>query len=71
MSLIKKSDVKNHLSARRRSKIHLHPQSPTGATGPAREEEAGADPKLVRPLNIGSSGGHQVVSIVMPKSIQD
>ena len=47
MSLIKKSDVKNHLSAHHRTEIHLtHPQSQSDATGFAHEEDESkiADP---------------------------
>jgi hypothetical protein len=47
MSLIKKSDVKNHLSAHHRTEIHLtHPQSQSDATGFAHEEHESksADP---------------------------
>jgi len=33
MSLIKKSDVKNHLSARRQNRIHIVPVSQPDATG--------------------------------------
>ena len=71
MSLIKKSDVKNHLSARRRSRMHPQQQSPIGASSLTHEESAGTDPKLVRPLDIESSSPRQSVLIVMPKSIQD
>jgi len=40
MSLIKKSDVKNHLSSHHRTEIHLtHPQSQSDATGFAHEED--------------------------------
>jgi len=42
MTLIKKADVKNHLSARRRTGIHLHrPESQPDATGFAEEETIG------------------------------
>lgn len=51
MSLIKKSDVKNHLSAHHRTEIHLtHPQSQSDATGFAHEEAAGEDPKVADPV---------------------
>ena len=74
MSLIKKSDVKNHLSARHHSKIHLQPQSLEGAAGLALEEPAGADPEGINPLegqlDIESSRGQQSVPIVTPKNIQ-
>lgn len=43
MSLIKKTDVKNHLSARHRTEIHLQPAIQADATGFAHEESAGAD----------------------------
>lgn len=33
MSLIKKSDVKNHLSARHQNRIHIAPKSEPDATG--------------------------------------
>jgi len=47
MSLIKKSDVKNHLSAHHRTELHLaHHESQSDATGFAHEETAGEDPKV-------------------------
>jgi len=40
MSLIKRSDVKNHLSSHHRTEIHLaHPQSQSDATGFAHDED--------------------------------
>jgi hypothetical protein len=47
MSLIKKSDVKNHLSAHHRTEIHLaYPKSQSDGTGFAHEEDESkiADP---------------------------
>lgn len=47
MSLIKQSDVKNHLSGRHRTEIHVaRPESQPDATGFPHEESAGADPKV-------------------------
>ena len=47
MSLINKADVKNHLSARHRSEIHLAPpQSQSDATGFAHEDSASEDPEV-------------------------
>jgi len=47
MSLIKKADVKNHLSARHRTEIHLaRPESQSDATGFAHEEYAREDSKV-------------------------
>lgn len=47
MSLIKKSDVKNHLTARRHGGIHLyHPESLPDATGFAGEGSESADPQM-------------------------
>ena len=46
MTLIKKSDVKNHLAARRHGGIHLYrPESVPDATGFAGEGSASADPQ--------------------------
>jgi hypothetical protein len=51
MSLIKKSDLKNHLSAQNLTEIHLvHPQSQSDATGFAHEEAAGENPKVADPV---------------------
>jgi hypothetical protein len=50
MSLVKKSDVKNHLSAHHRTEIHLaHHENQSDATGFAHEEVAGEDPKVIDP----------------------
>jgi hypothetical protein len=51
MSLIKKSDVKNHLSAHHRTEIHLaRPESQSDATGFAHEEGDAEDPKVSDPV---------------------
>ena len=42
MSLIKKSDVKNHLSARHQNRIHIAPVSQPDATGFSGTHEAPA-----------------------------
>ncbi len=47
MSLIKKADVKNHLSARHRSGIHLaRPEGQSEATGVAHEDSTSGTPKV-------------------------
>lgn len=40
MSLIKKTDVKNHLSARHRTEIHLEPAVQADATGFPHDDDA-------------------------------
>ena len=57
MSLIKKADVKNHLSVRHRTGIHLvRPKSQSDATGLPQGQSSGADLKvsasLANPLTI-------------------
>jgi hypothetical protein len=69
MSVIKQTDVKNHLSARHRTEIHLHqPESQADATGFPREESAGEDPKVSdsveNPLNIPTPSEPETTPIV-------
>ena len=45
MSLTKKTDVKNHLSARHRTEIHLLPAIQADATGFPHDEVAEAEPR--------------------------
>lgn len=45
MSLIKKADVKNHLSARHRTEIHLQAESQATATGSPHEDNSNDDLK--------------------------
>ena len=45
MSIIKKTDVKNHLSARHRTEIHLEPAIHADPTGFPHDEEAEAEPR--------------------------
>ena len=53
MSLIKRADVKNHLSARHRSEIHLaRPESQSDASGFPHEESASKDPQVKGPIEI-------------------
>ena len=73
MSLVKRADVKNHLSARHRTDIHLtQPASQPDATGFAEEESAGADPTMKdsveNPLNIPIPGGPEKATIATSKS---
>ena len=54
MSLIKQSDVKNHLSSRHRTRIHLAtPASQPDATGFSEEQSERIDP-LIAPVTEGS-----------------
>lgn len=48
MTLIKRSDVKNHLSPRYRSKLHVQGQSPADAA--SLEESPLAESKMNKPL---------------------
>jgi hypothetical protein len=73
MSLIKRADVKNHLSTRHRTEIHLHrPESQPDATGFAEEETVGADPRVHNPvqgpLNLPTPAGPETAPIVTSKS---
>ena len=59
MSLMKQGDVKNHLSARHRTEIHVaRPESQSDATGFPHEESSGADPNVSdsvkSPVNIST-----------------
>lgn len=45
MSLTKKTDVKNHLSARHRTEIHLEPAVQADATGFPHEEDTVEGPR--------------------------
>lgn len=73
MSLIKKSDVKNHLSPRHRSKIHLQDESPADAA--SLKESPLAEPKMKESLSVHlgsvSSSGPDLVPIETSESIQE
>ena len=45
MSIIKKTDVEHHLSARHRPEIHREPAIHASATGFPHDEEAEAEPR--------------------------
>ena len=73
MSLIKKADVKNHLSARHRSEIHLaRPETKSDATCFAHEDSSSEDPKVTdsveNPPNI--PGVPDTSPIVTSKSVK-
>jgi hypothetical protein len=75
MSLIKKADVKNHLSTRHRTEIHLtRPESQSDATGFAHEESASEEPQvsdsIENTLNIPTPGKPETAPIVTSKSEQ-
>jgi hypothetical protein len=75
MSFTKNTDVKNHLSARHRTEIHLQPAVRAEATGFKHEESAGPDPSendsIENPLSPSPSSGQKIAAIVPPKSVQD
>ena len=73
MSLVKKSDVKNHLSTHHRTAIHLsRPESQSDATGSPYEESAGEDPEVSdpveNPLNVPTPSQPETPPIVTYKS---
>lgn len=83
MSLIKKADVKNHLSARHRTEIHLQPESQADATGFPHEDNTGdqnaTDPaksslRITNPIGpvptVTVSESHQVVALGQAKDAQ-
>lgn len=75
MSLIKQTDVKNHLSARHRTEIHLtYPESQADAMGFAHEEATGTDPEVndsvENPLNIPTPSDPETISTVIAKSVR-
>jgi hypothetical protein len=75
VSLIKKTDVKNHLSAGYRTKIHLQPKSQRKASGSAREEPVAVDQEekdsMENSLRLSSTGGRKPIALVTRKSVQN
>ena len=73
MSLIKKTDVKNHLSPRHRTEIHLEPAIQADSTGFPYEEASGPSENNSNesPLSPSPSGGWKAAAIVPPKSVRD
>lgn len=76
MSNIKQSDVKNHLSPRFRTQIHLcPPETEPDATGFSGEEPTGAEPKAnpaaEKRLDLSAQRERTPMAIVPPKSVQD
>ena len=75
MSLIDKTDVKNHLSARYRTQIHLTPPaSQPDATGIPHEESASAEAKasssVQSPLNVPVPNEAETSPITLSKTPQ-
>ena len=70
MSLIKKSDVKNHLSAHHRTEIHLaRPESQSDATGFAHEEhESKMSEPVEEPVVTPSPSKPETAPVVTYKS---
>lgn len=76
MSNIRKSDVKNHLSPRFRTRLSLcQPTSESDAAGLAREKPASAAPMgngpMENPLNLPSTSARKSLTIVAHKGVQD
>lgn len=74
MSNIRQSDVKNHLSPRYRTQIHLcQPESLPDATGFSDQELPGAEPtpndSMQDALGLSSTGGPKPVAGIAPKII--
>ncbi len=75
MSLNKQTDIKNHLSGRHRTEIHLQPAIHSDATGfPHEEPAAGHDShsndRVINPLEIPTPSEPEDVPIVIAKSLQ-
>ena len=75
MSLIKKADVKNHLSARHHREIHLaRPESQSDATGFAHEDATSEDPKgndsVENPPNIPTPSEPETAPIIISKGVK-
>jgi len=76
MSNVRQSDVKNHLSPRFRTKIHLcEPNTQSDAAGVSQEEFAGAEPKAHDSMedapHLSSTSGRKPIAIVTPESVRD
>ena len=74
MSLIKKTDVKNHLSARHRTEIHLQPAIQADSTGFPYEEAAvppAESNSNESPPSSYPSGEWTAPAIATPKSVRD
>lgn len=74
MSLNRQTDVKNHLSARHRTEIHLEPAIQADATGFLDADPAGKDShsknSVVNPLDIPTPSEPEAVPIVMAKNLR-
>jgi len=75
MSLIKKADVKNHLSARHRAEIHVaRPERQSGATGLPHEEPASKDPQVNdsvgNSLHVPTLSGPEPALLVTPENVK-
>ena len=76
MSLIKKADVKNHLSARHRSGIHLtRPEGQSNATGAIHEDATSGTPKATDSapnlLKVATPSAPDAGSKVTSKSVKE
>ena len=73
MSLTKKTDVKNHLSVRHRTEIHLQPAIQADSTGFPYEELAGPGEKdsTENPISPSHFRGREVAASRPPKGVRD
>ena len=74
MSLIKKTDVKNHLSARHRTEIHLQPAIQADATGFPHEEPVsnpGENNSSENPVSFSKKPAVKPAETVSPRSVRD
>lgn len=62
MSLIKKADVKNHLSAWHRTEIHLQPEIQADAIGFPNEDNTRATDSVEGSLKIPNPGGPETAA---------
>ncbi len=69
MSLIKKADVKNHLSTRHRTEIHLQPESQADATGFPHEDNTG-DHNATEPVDGSPNPGGPAPPVIASKTHQ-
>ena len=75
MSLIKKADVKNHLSARHRSGIHLAPPAGQPDVAERAHEDSTSEHPMVsdsvqNPPNIPAAGDAETTPPVASKSVE-
>lgn len=74
MSIIKKTDVKNHLFARHRTEIHLQTAIQADATGFPHEEpvsDPGESNSSENPVSSSNTPAQKPAEIVSPRTVRD